>query len=118
MKLVVALVCMFAFVGYATRAEAKPDLKKAILGKWAPVEQKAAVLEFRADGTLELSVNLGSGAPIKVAGTYKWVDGETIEVKVTVGKETQTDRAKIAIDGDTMTTTDSKGKAEKLTRVK
>src|SRR5215831_2517482 len=119
MKLALAWCVMLSFVIAAPLARAdKVDLKKSLVGKWQPAEEKSVTIEFKADGKLEVKASAGSGTPMTLAGSYKWVDAETIEIKVAMGSDAKTEKVKIAIDGDKLTTTDEKKKVEKFTRVK
>jgi hypothetical protein len=59
------------------------DPKKAIVGKWAPVESgDVESVEFGADGSLK--VKLRGIDPI-AEGTYKFVDDQTIQADVLQG---------------------------------
>jgi uncharacterized protein (TIGR03066 family) len=115
------LCVLLLFVGAAV-AYADADLKTKIIGKWQPAEEKSVTIEFMAGGKLSVTIVTDnkdkSAKPMVITGTYKWIDKETLEVSVAEGKDAKAEQVKVAIDGDTLTTTDSKKKTEKLVRVK
>jgi uncharacterized protein (TIGR03066 family) len=108
----VALLCGSALA----LADAKPDAKKLFLGKWQPDGEADITLEVMPAGKLQIVIT-GKEAQT-IAGTYKWVDAETVEVTIAMDKDKKTEKLKLAFDGDTMTTTDQGGKADKFKRVK
>jgi uncharacterized protein (TIGR03066 family) len=114
------LFLLAAFASSAAVADSKPDLKKALVGKWQPAQAKNFVVEFTADLKVHVVMSdpNGSDKKMNIDGSYKWVDASTVEASLTFQKETKTDKMTIAVDGDTLTTTDSNGKVEKFSRVK
>ena len=112
-----ALTVVFLVASVAL-AFADADPKKQLLGKWKP-DEKGIVIEFQAAGKLVITIDQGGGdKPATLNGTYKWVDKDSLDITVSMGKDPTTERVKVAFSGDTLTTTDSKGKADKFTRVK
>jgi uncharacterized protein (TIGR03066 family) len=108
------VTCTFLLFALVAHADGNAALKKQLLGRWQPAEEKTMQIEFRGDGSL--AVFLTGKTDVVATGKYKWVDATTIDVAL--DKETKSDRIQVAITGDTLSTTDSKGKLEKFTRVK
>jgi uncharacterized protein (TIGR03066 family) len=86
--------------------------KELIVGKWDI--GMSTIFEYRQDGTMKMTLK----KTVEINGKYKFISDDTIEVEITVGDKTRSNRLKIAIKDDTMTTTDPDGKQNILTRVK
>ena len=111
--LVILVVLLVSLVAFADKA----DLKKQILGRWQPAKDDTTVIEFQSDSTFVVTVTMKQDTE-KLQGTYKWLDASTVEVTLSSKDETKTEKLKVAITGDTMSTTTSKGKVEKFNRIK
>ena len=97
----------------------KADLKKQIVAKWSVADEPTIHVEYTTDGKVlfTATTDAGEDAPAST-GSYKWVDAQSIEVTTTALGKTRTTRYKVAITGNTMTTTTDKGKVAKYTRTK
>src|SRR5690349_3411376 len=103
--LTLALACL-------ARADPKPQ--EAIIGKWEPQEGKGKVtIEFLKGGKLKVT----HGTEM-IEGTYKFVSDDTVEVTLTIGTDTKTEKLKVKVGDKDMETTDAGGKTEKFTRLK
>jgi uncharacterized protein (TIGR03066 family) len=116
---VLSALFSLVFVVFGGAAHAA-DLKKVIVGKWQPAEEKNAVIEFTPDGKLHVKISdpPGKEKPHLIDGSYKWLDASTVEATLTEEGESIVEKLTVSIDGDTMSTIDSKGKKEKFSRVK
>jgi uncharacterized protein (TIGR03066 family) len=85
--------------------------KELIVGKWDI--GMSTVFEYRKDGTMLMTIG-----KVEVPGKYKFVNDDTIEVEITLMGKTRSNRLKVVIKEDEMTTTDPDGKSNKLTRIK
>ena len=114
------MVVLVILVAGVAVAHADADPKKQLIGKWAPKEEQSVTIEFQAAGKFVIiQSDPDPKKAMTINGTYKWIDKATIEVSMVDGKDTKTERIKVAFDGaDALTTTDKDGKAEKFTRVK
>lgn len=95
-----------------------PKLADQVIGQWQyedPDMGTTMVFNFQAEGKLTISAK--DVSDIAIDGTYTWVDDDTIELKITMGDQSDTTTADLAIDGDTLTMT-MEGETETLTRVK
>jgi len=104
-------------------ADAHAGPKQDIIGKWTG--DRGATIEFQADGKLAVTVRKiprpGSNAKPETktaTGSYAWVDDASLTVELKLGGEIKKDTLKIKLDGDTLTTTDSRGTIETLKRTK
>jgi uncharacterized protein (TIGR03066 family) len=115
----VALVVGLVAAGSAAGQE-KVDAKK-LVGKWdlttAPPGAKM-VIEMTKDGKAVMTVEAG-GKKETMEGTYK-VDGNklTVTTKLPGGKEDKDEMTITKLTDDELETKDSKGKVDKLKRVK
>ena len=116
-SLLVVTVVLVAGIGLPAVAADKP--KDVIVGKWEPVDDKSdsATIEFLKDGRLKITAILGT-MKLSYDGTYKFVDDNNIETEPTFQGKTTKDKLKVEVTKDTLTTTDSTGRADKLRRVK
>ncbi len=113
MRTAKCLVILCAAVMLAADAN-KP--KDQIVGKWEPADaQGKVVIEFTKDGMVKVSV---AGTEVKIEGKYKFLDDENMQIDLTVMGQSKSDKLKVAIDKDELTTTDSQGKTDKMRRVK
>jgi uncharacterized protein (TIGR03066 family) len=110
------MICLLFFAAIVAHADSKPDLKKLLLGRWQPAQEQKMQIEFLSNGSLSV-FETGNAAAV-ATGKYKWLDATSIEVTLTEKKDTKSDHLQVAIEGDTLSTTDTKGKLEKFTRVK
>ena len=85
--------------------------QELIVGKWDIGMN--TVFDYRKDGTMLMTIG-----NVEIPGKYKFVSNDTIEVTITVMGKTKSNRLKVVIKGDEMTTTDPEGKSNKLTRIK
>ena len=88
-----------------------PKNAELIVGKWDIGMN--TIIEYKKDGTFVMTVGT-----LAVNGKYKFITDDTIEVELTVGDKTKSNRLKVAFKDDEMTTTDPDGKTNKLKRVK
>jgi uncharacterized protein (TIGR03066 family) len=117
-------VALAALLALRLGAPAQDPTKTAglLIGKW-DYRQKlgdaeaTARVEFTQDGKILMKVN-AVGMEFAIEGTYRFVNGDTIETAVTFMNETKTEKAKIKIDRDTLELTDPRGKVEKFTRAR
>ncbi len=107
-------------------AVAAPDDKKEekakdlIVGQWIPTQEKdkdKAVLEFTKDGKVILKVTDG-GKTVELAGTYKFLGEDKIEVELALGNDKKKETLKVKVTKDELTTTDSKDKVDTFKRGK
>jgi uncharacterized protein (TIGR03066 family) len=110
------MICLLFFAAIVAHAESKPDLKKQLLGRWQPAQEQKMQVEFLSNGSF--SVFAIGNATAMATGKYKWLDATSIEVTLATEKDKKSDHLQVAIEGDTLSTTDSSGKMEKFTRVK
>lgn len=104
----------FAVVGLffvAGSVVAAPKNAELIVGKWDIGMN--TIMEYKKDGGFVMTI----GAVV-INGKYKFISDDTIEVEITLGDKTKSNKLKIAIKDDKMTTTDPDGKMNTLTRVK
>jgi uncharacterized protein (TIGR03066 family) len=109
--LAVCLALVLVGIGYA-----QPKASEAIVGKWEPQDPNAkgkATLEFLKDGKMKIAFG-----DIMIDGTYKFVSDDTMEVKMTFGGETKTEKIKVKVSDKEMEFTPSNGKTEKFSRLK
>jgi uncharacterized protein (TIGR03066 family) len=95
---------------------ADPKPQEAIVGKWEPQDEKAkgkATIEFIKGGKLKVT-----RGEMVIEGTYKFVSEDTVEVMLTFGTDTKTEKLKVKVGDKEMETTDAGGKTEKFTRLK
>ena len=90
---------------------AAPKNAELIVGKWDIGMN--TIMEYKKDGTFVMTVGT-----LVVNGKYKFISDDTIEVEITVGDKTKSNKLKVAFKDDEMTTTDPEGKMNKLKRVK
>jgi uncharacterized protein (TIGR03066 family) len=110
----VSLLCLPLLVLFLMPAPAASQANKnqaLIVGKWDIGMN--TVFDYRKDGTMLMTIG-----NIEIPGKYKFVSNDTIEVTITVMGKTKSNRLKVVIKGDEMTTTDPEGKSNKLTRIK
>ncbi len=120
MRALIGAIVVLGFAGFAT-ADDKKDEKidaKKLIGKWAPVDDKAPVtIEFTDKGKMTLSIDLGGKAE-KIEGTYK-LDGDKLEMVMSFGGKEMKETVTISkLTDDEMVGKDSKGKEEKFKRIK
>ncbi len=102
--------------GLVSIAQAQDKPKDLIVGKWESGGADKGVIEFTKDGKLKITVRETSAD-----GTYKFIDEKMekmIEVTVSLGGQTLTEKLTIAVTKDELTTTDSKNMTEKFKRAK
>ena len=90
---------------------AAPKNAELIVGKWDIGMN--TIMEYKKDGGFVMTVGT-----VVVNGKYKFISDDTIEVEVTVGDKTKSNKLKVAFKDDEMTTTDPEGKMNKLKRIK
>ena len=106
-KFVASLVTLVVFAGFSVAAD-KIDAAK-IVGKWEITKStgdapKGAVIEFKKDNKIAISVEL-NGKKVDLEGTYK-VDGDKLTVKISfMGMESpeDTDTIKTLTDEELVT---------------
>src|SRR5262245_32920779 len=109
----VALAVLLA-LGFGSLAQDPTKPGGHIVGKWdfrekiGDAEAKALV-EFTQDGKLLMKLNL-QGMELSASGTWKLVDGDTLETTVSFQNQTQTQRSKVKVRRDTLEMTDPQGK--------
>jgi len=99
---------------------ADPKPQEAIVGKWGPQDPRAkgkASIEFFKDGKVKAVFSDITGHII-VNGTYKFVGEDTVEVKLTIGNDAKTTKAKVKVTDKEMEFTPSGGATEKYNRLK
>ena len=70
---------------------ADPKPQEAIVGKWEPQDSKGKVtIEFFKGGKLKVT----DGEKV-IEGTYKFVSEDTVEVTLTFGTDTKTEKLKV-----------------------
>ncbi len=108
------LVLMVLFVVGSVGA-APPE--KQLLGKWEttdPDSKQKITLEFADKNVLKIIVG-----QITLDARYKFVDDENLEMTMTFGETTQTEKVKIKVDDKELVMTGSKdAKPTKFTRLK
>ncbi|MBA4190037.1 MAG: TIGR03066 family protein [Planctomycetaceae bacterium] len=120
MRALIGAIVVLGFAGFVT-AQDKKDEKidaKKLIGKWAPVDDKAPVtIEFTDKGKLTLSIDIG-GKSEKIEGTYK-LEGDKLEMVMSFGGKEQKETVTISkLTDEEMVGKDSKGKEEKFKRLK
>ena len=118
MRALIGAVAVLVLAGASAAADEKVDAKK-LIGKWEPVEKKDAglVVEFADKGKLTVSFDL-MGKTEKIEGTYK-LDKDKLEIAMTfMGEEKKETLTVTKLTDDELVTKDSKGKEEKLKRMK
>src|SRR5947207_15623009 len=100
MRPLLAVGLALALAGFAC-ADAKPQ--EAIVGKWEPQEAKGkATIEFFKGGKLKVT----DGEKV-IEGTYKFVSEDTVEVTLTFGTDTKTEKLKVKVGDKEMEATPS-----------
>ncbi len=131
MKLIrrVALLAGLFLVTALAQADVAPaKAKDLIIGTWETTVGKGPVQREDCDGTVapnkgaveftkDGKLNITAG-PITVDGTYKFTDDTNLEITIDFMGARQTEKIKIAVTKNVLTTTDSKGMTEKFKRVK
>ncbi len=92
-------------------AVAAPKNAELIVGKWDIGMN--TIMEYKKDGGFVMTVGT-----VAINGKYKFISDDTIEVEISVGDKTKSNKLKVAFKDDEMTTTDPDGKMNKLKRVK
>jgi len=88
-------------------------IREQLVGKWeGQVKGGSGTLEFHPDGSLTLVME--GGAPIK--GNYRVLDNQTVEVRLDVGGQVMTQKLRIEVDKDRLTTTDEMNKVDHFRR--
>ena len=88
-------------------------LREQILGKWESQDKDdKGSLEFRPDGTMTLAMEGGPPAN----GTYRILDGETLEVRISLGDQVVTQKLRIKASKDNLVTTDESNKVDRFRR--
>ena len=102
-------------VGLQTALFAQQKLGQLIVGKWQPVDADKVkiVVEFARDGSLLVHIE-----DKQLKGNYRVLDDSLVEVSLETEGKTVTEKLQVKINGDEMTTVDSKGKKDTFRRVK
>ncbi len=120
MRALIGAIVVLGFAGFAAAQDKKDETidAKKLIGKWAPVDDKAPVtIEFTDKGKLTLSIDLGGKAE-KIEGTYK-LEGDKLQMVMTFGGKEMTETVTISkLTDEEMVGKDSKGKEEKFKRIK
>jgi uncharacterized protein (TIGR03066 family) len=119
MRSLIGAVVVFALAGFTTAVGQEKIDGKKLVGKWESSDLPGAlmVLEFTNAGKMSLVVEKG-GKSKKVEGTYK-LESDKLEMALTMdGKETKETITITKLTDDEFVGKDSKGKEEKLKRVK
>jgi len=92
--------------------------KDLIMGKWEAIEKEEATgvkptMEFSKD---TIKVGMGSAT---LEEKYKWVDGDNIEIEMTLpgGKQSFKMKTKVSVTRTELTLTDPAGKEKKFKKV-
>lgn len=122
----VSFLLLSALLAFAVGCGASKP-KDQIVGKWESTEEadKGNTMEFKADGTVAFVAKMGDKS-MTMPGKYKFLEDELMEVEienplaalVPGSPKTMSQKIKIKVDKDSLTTTDEKGKVEKAKRVK
>ena len=115
--------CAVLLVAGQAYGDAKDDAAKLLVGKWEIKEKivdkdATAVLDFTKDGKMSMKMSGFMPEDLNVKGKYKVVDKETIEVTITSGDKTRTEKSKFKVTKDTLELTGKDGKSQKFNRIK
>ncbi|MFZ6030833.1 MAG: DUF5640 domain-containing protein [Chloroflexota bacterium] len=113
---VLSVLALLALVVAA--CSSAPKLSEQIVGQWQyedPDMGATMIFDFQPDGKLTISAK--DMPEVVLDGTYTWVDGDTIELTITMEGQSESTNADLSIDGDSLTMT-MDGETETLTRVK
>jgi uncharacterized protein (TIGR03066 family) len=102
------VVSLFLVAGSSIAAPKNAEL---IVGKWDIGMN--TIMEYKKDGGFVMTVG-----NVVINGKYKFISDDTIDIEIMVGDKAKSNKLKIAIKDDEMTTTDPDGKMNKLKRVK
>lgn len=116
MRTVVGLaIVVVALAGLASSLFAQQKLEKLIIGKWQPVDEDKIkiIVEFTREGRLLVQVE-----DKQVKGTYRVLNDDEVEVSLQIEDKTVSEKLRVTINSDQMTTVDSKGKKDIFRRIK
>jgi len=122
MRRLVALSLFVLVSAVAAQETAKSSNKELIVGKWrAEVPQDAPkeaveltpVVEFKKDGGLVIEI----GKLLKLEGKYRFLNESDLELEIEVMGKKDAKKIKVEVTKDTLSTTDEKGKVEKMKRI-
>ncbi len=111
------ILCTAGLFLIGNLANSQDGKTNPLIGKW---EMKQKVGDKEITGQLEFTKDLKlkiSFMGISFSGTYKVLDKENLEVTVTFGDKTNTEKSKYKVVKDVLELTDKKGKTEKFNRV-
>lgn len=116
-----SLLALGLFLSSARAEDKKKEEDKAkdlIVGKWELKKDKDTVLmEFTKDGKLTVKMKMGDDE-IKMDGKYEFTDADHVKVELTAGDKKHTEKLKVKVTKDELTTTDEKDKSDTFKRVK
>jgi uncharacterized protein (TIGR03066 family) len=127
MRKVSLCVLSLVFLIAAGCGSSKP--KDVIVGKWEPMDEKEkdkiTMLEFTSDGKMIIAFKETMPPGMKVDAKYKFLSDDEMESEITISggqlpkPKIETEKVKVkVINKDEVHTTDSKGKIDKMKRVK
>lgn len=109
------MLSLAVFVLLAPGLFAQQKLAQLVVGKWRPVDEEKLkiIVEFTPEGRLVLYIE-----DKVIKGNYRVLSDAELEVSLQVEDKTLTEKLKVTINADRMTTEDSKGKKDTFQRVK
>ncbi len=119
MKTTIQILLVLVFSLFSTLASA--DNKKAIVGKWAFTDaDMTGSIELTAAGKVTMAAKKKSmKRSANGAGTYKWIDDNTIELTVMFDRAPkQVTFSIVKLEPKTLTITDDRGDTKTFTRVR
>jgi uncharacterized protein (TIGR03066 family) len=105
------IIGLVVLLGLAAAVSAAPKNQELIVGKWDP--GMSTIFDYKKDGTFTMTIGT-----VVINGKYKFLSDDVMEVAITFNEKTKTNKLKVAIKDDEMTTTDPEGKSTTLKRVK
>jgi hypothetical protein len=109
----VVTALMPATMALAAPPGARPA--ELIVGRWAPLDDQKATIQFLNGGEIRVTFEGNS-----ITGTYKFLENDLMEVELVIpgSDKKATQKLKIKVDKDTLETTDESKKVDKFKRVK
>ena len=121
--MILSLLAVAGLSHVAVAEDAKPDIKKLVVGKWKSVKADegtlpvGAIVEMTADGKLKVEAKK-DGKEVSHSGTYK-VEGDGFEITLDLnGKEYKQMITITKINDSEMSTKNQEGKSVSFKKVK
>src|SRR5262245_48327536 len=119
MKRILCGLALLFVVGPAP-AQTKDEVAKMLVGKWAMKDtidgkEVEGTVDFTADGKMTVKAT-SNGMEVAINGTYKVIDGTSIEMVYDRKGETKKETSKVKVTKENLEITNQSGTVMKFTR--